>query len=191
MVGSQPYDSAWGAGVGLEYRLLDSLAACFDASFSRWEKLLAKKYGYGVGDWVWEQNGYLDARIGPFPMDVKYYMQTTKMRLGAKYYALTGVFQPWIGASAGLYSWQATIGNLEEEKKYSEISSGYAFAPSFQFGIDLALGEVVIRIFGDFATAVANLKFENLFRPNWTFDNTGGEHVEGPYRFGISLGMAL
>jgi hypothetical protein len=165
VVGMQPYDSAWGAGMSIEYKFLDSLAGCFDAGISRWEKLLAKKGGYGVGDWVFEQTGYNGAAVGPFPMDVKYYMDTTIMRMGAKYYPLDkGVFRLFIGAALGIYGWQATIGNRDEEKKYSETSSGYAYSPTYQAGIDLVFGEFALRIFGDFATAVAYPRFENLFQ---------------------------
>jgi hypothetical protein len=191
VVGTQPYDLAWGAGMGLEYRFMGSFAGSLDFGISRWEKLLAKANGYGVGDWVWEQSGYTDARVGPFPMDVKYYMDTTSVRLGGKYYPIEGVFQPFVGLSLGMYAWQAIIGNREEEKKYSEISSGTAFSPTYQLGIDFVLDGFVVRIFGDLATAVANPKFEDLFQPGWTFESVGGEHVQGPYRFGLAVAMEI
>ncbi len=191
MIGAQPYDFAWGAGFGIEYKLTDSLAVCFDGSINRWEKLLAKENGYGVGAWVWEQSGYNDALIGPFSMDTTYYMDTTTMKLGGKYFASKGTFQPWIGASLGIYRWQATIGNRELGKKYSEISSDISFSPSFQVGIDFVFDEFAIRIFSDYGTATANPYFENLFQDGWTFENTGGEHVEGPFKFGLALGMAI
>jgi hypothetical protein len=191
IIGPQSYDLAWGAGAGIEYRFMDSLAGGIDFGLSSWEKLLAKKDGYGVGEWVWEQSDYTDARVGPFPMDVKYYMDTIFMRVGAKYYPMDGIVQPFIGASLGIYTWDAVIGNRGEEKKYSEISSGISSSISYQFGIDFVFDEFALRIFADMATAVGNPEFENLFVNGWTFENTGGEHVQGPTRFGIALGMSI
>lgn len=188
--GMEPYDSSWGAGMSMEWRMADFLSFNLDAGFSSWDKLLAKKDGYGIGFWVWEQSGYNDARIGPFPMDVRYYMDTTILRLGTKYYPMTGLFQPWVGVSAGLYAWQVTIGNREEEKKYSD-TSGTAFSTSLQVGIDLVMDDFVIRFFGDFATAVANPRLENLFQQGWTYEDPTGEFVEGPYRYGIAIGMSI
>ncbi|MCK5241851.1 hypothetical protein KAR34_05305 [bacterium] len=190
-IAAQPYASAWGAGFGIEYKFVDFLAVCFDGNISRWETLLAKENGYGVGDWVWEQSGYTDAGIGPFPMDVNYYMDTTTMRLGGKYFASGGTFQPWIGASLGIYAWQAIIGNREQSKKYSEISSDISFSPSLQVGMDFVFDEFAIRVFSDYGAAVGNPCFENLFRDGWTYETTGGEHVEGVLKFGLALGMAI
>jgi len=189
VIGMQPYDSAWGAGMSMEYRFVDSIAGCLDFGISRWEKLLAKEGGYAVGAWVWEQNDYYDARVGPFPMDVKYYMDTVAIRLGAKYYPMTGFFQPFIGFSLGIYAWDATIGNREEEKKYSETSSGSTLSTTMQVGVDFVLDGFALRIFGDFGAPVANPYFENLFRSGWTFDDS--EHMQGPYRYGIAVGMTM
>lgn len=191
VIGTQSYDLAWGAGMGIEYRLMDSLSGGIDFGLSSWEKLLVKKDGYGVGNWVWEQNDYMDARVGPFPMDVKYYMDTIFIRFGAKYYPMHGIIQPFIGASLGIYAWDATIGNRGEEKKYSDISSGFSSSVSYQLGIDFVFDEFSFRIFADMATAVGNPKFENLFVNGWTFENTGGEHLQGSYRLGIALGMSI
>ncbi|MCK5218308.1 hypothetical protein KAR10_02225 [bacterium] len=191
MIAAQPYDNAWGAGLGIELKLDEFFAVSLDGGISRWEKLLAKENGYAVGDWVWEQSGYTDARIGPFPRDVKYYMDTTMMRLGGKYFAMGGTFQPWIGASLGIYAWQAIIGNREQEVKYSEISSDISFSPALQVGMDFVFDEFAIRIFSDYGTAAVNPYFENLFRDGWTFETLGGEHVEGVLKFGIALGIAM
>lgn len=187
--GMLPYDSAWGMGVALEYRFLDSFACGLDFGLNRWEKLLAKKDGYGVGDWVFEQTDYSSARVGPFPMDVKYYMDTTSVRLNGKYYPLSGMIQPYIGAAVGVYAWQATIGNREEEKKYSDNSSGMLVSTTLQAGVDFVIDSFVVRIFGDFASPVAHPRFENLFQNGWTYADE--EHAEGPYRFGIALGMEM
>lgn len=185
----KPYDLSYSFGVGADYEIFPNFKLFFDGSINTWNKLIAKKDGYGVGEWIFEQADYADARVGPFPMDTYYYMDTTDLRIGAKYYLPLGKnFQPWVGAGYGIYSWEATIGNKEEEKKYSQ-ASGLAGSVSVLAGIDLVVDDFVLRIFGDFGGPAVNLKMENLFKSGWTFENTGGEYAVAPYKIGAAIGM--
>jgi hypothetical protein len=190
---AQPYDLSYSFGIGIDYELLPDLLPnfklFFDGNINTWNKLIAKKDGYGVGEWIFEQSGYEDARIGPFPMDTSYYMDTTDLRIGAKYYLPLGKnFQPWVGAGYGIYSWEATIGNKEEEKKYGQ-ASGIAGSVSFLAGVDLVVDDFILRIFGDFGAPAVNLEIKDLFQSGWTFENTGGEDAVAPYRLGAAIGM--
>ncbi len=188
IVPSQPYDLAYSFGIGMDYKLLPSFALFIDGGFSSWKKLIAEKNGYSAGAWIWEQSGYEDARIGPFPMDTYYYMDATSLRAGARYIPSKGKIEPWIGVGYGVYAWQATIGNRKEEKKYGQ-NSGLVGGLTFLGGVDLNFKDFIFRIFGEAASPVANPKIENLFQKGWTFENTGGEHILGPYRFGIGIGV--
>lgn len=188
-----PYDLSYSFGIGIDYevlpKLLPNFKLFFDGGINTWNKVIAKKDGYGVGEWVFEQTDYGDARIGPFPMDTSYYMDTTNLRIGAKYYLPLGKnFQPWVGAGYGIYSWQATIGNKEEEAMYGQ-TSGLEGSISALAGIDFVVNDFVLRIFGDYGAPAVNLKMENLFKSGWTFENTGGEHAVAPYRFGAAIGI--
>lgn len=191
---ARPYDSNWGLGIALEYRATDELVLFFDGGMNRWEQLLVKKDGYMVGDWIFEQSGYEYNIIGPFDMDTYYNMDATRMRIGAKYYPYPkGSFQPWVGAAFGAAAWEAVIGNRAEGKKYGTKSSGITpiGGPFLLAGIDFVIDEFVFRIYFDGGSAVAYPKIENLFYTGWTFENTGGEHVTGPYKFGVAIGMAM
>ncbi len=188
MISAQPYDLSYSLGIGIDYKILPNVGIFLDGGFSSWKKLIAEKGGYGVGAWIWEQSGYEDARVGPFPMDTYYYMDATSLRAGARYIFSKGKFEPWAGAGYGLYAWQATIGNRQEEKKYGQ-NSGLVGGLTFLGGVDLNFNDFVLRVFGEFASPVANPKIENLFRDGWTFENTGGEHILGHYRFGVAIGF--
>lgn len=176
-----PYDLSYGFGIGLDYRILKFLAIFFDGGFQTWHKLLAEKDGYGFGQWVWEQSDYTNAVIGPFPMDTYYYMDTTTMRLGARYILS--------GGAIGLYAWQATIGNKEKELKYGTPGSGLSVGYSLLAGIDFTAGDIVFRVYGDYGSAAASLKITDLFNTGWVFENTGGENIAAPFKAGLAVGF--
>ncbi len=197
MSSARPYDISYSFGAGIDYELLPKLLPNFklflDGSFNTWNQLLAKKDGYGVGSWVFEQDDYEDARIGPFPMDVSYYMDTFDLRIGAKYFLPVGKekkIQPWVGAGYGIYSWQATIGNKKEESMYGQ-TSGLVGGISFLGGVDLVVNNFILRAFVDYGVPVVNPKIEDLFVDGWTFENIGGEHAVAPYKFGAAIGIKL
>ncbi len=184
-----PYDLSYSFGIGLDYRILKYLGIFFDGGFHTWHKLLAKKDGYGFGQWVWEQSDYTNAVVGPFPMDTSYYMDTTTMRLGARYIFSDGAFQLWTDGALGLYAWQATIGNREEELKYGNPDSGLSVGYSLLAGIDFMAGDFVLRLYGDYGSAVASPKITDLFNTGWVFENTGGENITGPFKVGLAVGF--
>lgn len=184
-----PYDLSYGFGIGLDYRILKSLGIFFDGGFQTWHKLLAKKDGYGFGQWIWEQSDYTNAVVGPFPMDTYYYMDTTVMRLGARYIFSDGAFQLWTGGAVGLYAWQATIGNREEELKYGTPGSGLSAGYSLLAGIDFKADDFVFRVYADYGSAVASPKITDLFNTGWVFENTGGENIAAPFKVGLAVGF--
>ncbi|GEM_PF-4365445 len=186
----EPYeDFSWAFGIGMDYRLFDSISLFFDGGFYTWRLLLARKDGYAYGQWVAEQTGYSSAVIGPFSMDTYYYMDTTAIRIGARYILSAGNFQPWIGIAAGAYAWQATIGNRELGLKYGNPDSGISPGYSILTGIDLVFNDFCLRIFGDYGSAIGYPRITGLIKdnPDAVFENTGGEFVTGPYKIGIAI----
>jgi len=129
--------------------------------------------------------------IGPFDMDTYYYMDTTAIRFGARYVFSEEKLQPWVGAGFGFYAWQATIGNRKEGLKYGDPDSGLSIGYSFLAGIDFVFGDISLRVYVDYGSAVANPRISGLIKnnPDAVFENTGGEHVTGPLKTGLAFGI--
>jgi len=180
-------DSALGSII----ELMKFLSIFLDGGFNSWKLLLAEEDGWVYGQWVSEQTDYTTAVIGPFDMDTYYYMDTTAIRLGARYVFSEGKMQPWAGAGFGFYAWQATIGNRKEGLKYGDPDSGLSIGYSLLAGIDFVFGDISLRVYDDYGSAVANPRITGLIKdnPNAVFENTGGEHVTGPYKIGCAVGV--
>jgi len=187
----EPYNFSYGFGVGIDYRMFDFLSLFLDGGMNSWKLLLAKSGGYAYGEWVAEATNWSNAVVGPFSMDTYYYMDTTVMRLGARYIFSHKSFQPWAGAGIGLYAWQATIGNRKEGLKIGTQDSGLSFGYSFLTGIDFVIDDVTLRLYVDYGSAVAYPKISGLLSnyPSAVFENTGGEHATGPYKVGCAVGF--
>jgi hypothetical protein len=191
IINPQPYDKAWGVGMGIDYRLYDYLALSFDAGMSTWEKLLIKEGGYGVGSWVLEQRSYsLATTLTTFPNDVIYYMDTVYMRPGVKYIFMTGFFQPYAGLYYGFYKWKATIGNKSKELEYA-TDSGSTSCFGVQAGVDLVFDSILFRFYWEYSSPLADPKFNQLFYPGWEYESTGGQNIDGLYKIGFGFGVAM
>jgi hypothetical protein len=55
----------------------------------------------------------------------------------------------------------------------------------------MVMDDFVFRLFGDFITPVVNPRFENLFQDGWILEDQTGEFAQGPYRFGVAIGMSM
>lgn len=192
--GGAPYDSSFGFGLTLDYNFTELLRLFFDAGYYNWKKIVAEEGGYSQGIWVHEQTDYMTNRIGPFSMDVYYHMDTTGFRVGGKYAILSGKIQPWVGAGVGLYSWRVDFANKKKSKTYGH-DNGTIVGITYLVGIDIKIGKldnpIIFTLYGDFASPVAKPKIENLFKNGWTWENTAGEHIMGPYRLGLAIGCSL
>ena len=144
---------------------------------------------YSSSFWVYEMTGYESHVIGPFTDDAYFYMDTTAMRLGIKYDLRTTGARPWMGVGYGIYSWKAEYATADRTGTWGS-DEDLVYGTTFLLGVDLPLGDTsMISVFGDFASPVANEFIEDLFHDGWTWDNSGGSHVMGPYRFGVSFGF--
>ena len=188
----EPYNFSYSFGVGIDYRILDFLSIFLDGGMNSWKLLLANNGGYAYGEWVAEATDWNWATVGPFSMDTYYYMDTTVMRIGARYIASHGTLQPWVGAGIGIYAWQATIGNKDEAKQYGNPDSGLSFGYSLLAGFDFVFGDVVLRLYGDYGSALAYPKISGLLADPYStavFENTAGEYSTGPYKIGCAVGF--
>ena len=188
---AEPYDFSYSFGISIDYRILDFLALFLDGGFNTWKLRLADKDGYSYGQWVYETTGYTSAVVGPFTMDTYYYFDCTSLRIGARYLFGEKFIQPWAGAGIGIYAWQATIGNRKEALKIGNPDSGLSFGYSILGGIDISINDFVFRVFLDYGSAIGYPRITGLLKdyPDAAFENTGGEHVTGPYKIGAAIGV--
>ena len=186
-----PYDFSFSFGMGLDYRVTRFLSIFFDGGYNTWKMLLAEKDGYAYGEWVAEATNWTNAVVGIFTMDTYYYMDTTSMRLGARYIVSEGTLQPWVGAAGGVYAWEATIGNRDEGLKYGNPSSGFSPGYSILAGIDFVFEDTVLRLYGDYESALGNPQFTGLLEnyPDAVFSDTAREFVTGLYKAGCAVGF--
>jgi len=184
-----PIERPYGFGLSVDYKISPSMRLFLDGNFSTYRKQVGVKDEYSTSFWVYEMTDYESQIIGPFTDDAYFYMNTTGMRLGVKYDLPRKGFRPWLGAGFGIYSWKADYATADQTQSWGS-DSGTASGLTFLLGVDLFVGQnSMITLFGDFTSPVANPVINDLFQAGWTWDNVGGNHVMGPYRFGVSFGF--
>lgn len=184
-----PIERPFGFGLSIDYKLAPNMRLFLDGNVTTYRKQVGIEGEYSTSFWVYEMTGYESHIIGPFTDDAYYYMDTTGMRLGLKYDFPAKGFRPWVGAGFGIYSWKADYATADHSASWGS-DSGTVAGATFLCGVDFFIGSgSMITIFGDFTSPVANPVIEDLFQDGWTWDNSGGSHVMGPYRFGISFGL--
>ena len=184
-----PIERPFGFSLAIDYKVGSSMRLFFDGGVSNYRKQVGIKDEYSTSFWVYEMTDYTSHIIGPFTDDAFFYMDTTGMRLGFKYDFQANGFRPWAGLGLGIYSWKADYATPDRGSSWGS-DSGMATGATFLLGVDFFLGEsTMLTVFGDFASPVANPLVSNLFQDGWTWENSGGSHVMGPYRFGVSLGF--
>ncbi|MEW6412590.1 MAG: hypothetical protein AB1483_08975 [Candidatus Zixiibacteriota bacterium] len=188
-----PIESPYGFGLGIDYNLSPSMRLFFDGNFYTYRKQVGVAGEYSESFWVYEMTDYESHYIGPFEEDAYFYMQTTGLRVGVKYGILSKGMRPWAGAGFGFYAWKADYMTADRTKTWGG-DSGTIAGPTFLLGVDFILGRdskspIVVTLYGDFASPVANETITDLFQDGWTWENTTGNHVMGPYRFGLSIGF--
>ena len=48
-----------------------------------------------------------------------------------------------------------------------------------------------LNVFADLTSPAAFPVIEDLFQPGWTWDNSGGNPIMGPYRIGAGISMPM
>jgi len=190
--GGLPIERPFGFGLSIDYNIDRSLRLFLDGNFYTYRKQVGIEGQASSSQWVFEMNNYETDLIN-FSEDAYFYMQTTGFRFGAKYAFQKGGFRPWVGAGIGFYAWKADYATADRSGSWGS-DNGTTTGITYLFGVDYILGReskkpIMIAFFGDFAAPVARPVIENLFHDGWTWDNSGGNHIMGPYRFGISIGF--
>ncbi|MBE3133264.1 MAG: hypothetical protein IMZ55_07305 [Acidobacteria bacterium] len=175
-----PIDFGYGFGLSVEYRLAPSLRLFLDGSHSSF--------------WVYEMTGYTTNQLH-FNDDVFMYMDTTGFRLGAKLVLPGRGIQPWIGAGVGYYRWDAAYMTGDRSSTWGS-DGGYAWGLTYLGGVDIRVFEVGgnglwLTVYADLAAPAVFPVIENLFQAGWTWDNSGGNPIMGPYRVGAGFAMPI
>ena len=179
-------------GFSFEREITPDLRFFLDYNFTRRQLPIAEEGGYATGFWVGEQTGWASNTVGPFSTDVDALIETSGVRLGAKYFfTKPGTLRPWVGLGYGVYFWTFDFLNSSRTKRYGK-GTGIVNGLTYLAGVNLKIGKkAYIVLYGDFASPVCNVKIDNLFYSGWTWDNRGGNHVMGPYRYGLALQFGI
>jgi hypothetical protein len=179
-------DTSYAFGIVGEYAVSPEIRIFFDGGLYSQSVEVIQPGSRGTSFWVYEQQGYSgDHSIGPYPDGVRYYMETTALRVGAAYVMPLGSMSAWAGATVGAYKWTATYGNKDAEVKWGQTSDTVT-GITFIGGVDMPLGTAAtIGLFADLASPAAEGTIDDLFYKGWSF--SFGHHVMGPYRVGIRL----
>lgn len=178
-------ESSYSFGLVLDYAVTPEIHAFLDGGLYSQGVDVAEAGGYASSFWVYEQTGYTSHDIGPFDTDVRYFMDTTAIRLGARYVLRLGSLEAYAGATLGVYAWTATYGTPDRKSKYGQ-DTGTVTGTTFLLGADLPIaGQFTLGVYADLASPAADVEIQNLFRDGWTWRT--GHHVMGPYRWGFRL----
>lgn len=189
-----PIDFGYGFGVSVEYRLAPSLRLFLDGSHSSYRKQVGVAGANSSSFWVYEMTGYSTNQLH-FNDDAFMYMDTTGFRLGAKLVLPMSGIQPWIGAGVGYYRWDAAYMTGDRTSTWGS-DGGYAWGLTYLGGVDIRVFEVGgkglwLTVYADLTAPAVFPVIENLFQAGWTWDNSGGNPIMGPYRVGAGFAMPI
>ncbi|HSM94270.1 MAG TPA: hypothetical protein VLT47_15440 [Anaeromyxobacteraceae bacterium] len=179
-------DRSYALGIVGQYDVSPSLRVFFDGGLYRQSVKVAKANQPAGSFWVYEQSGYTNTSHSlTFDKDMTYFMDTTALRLGAAWVVPLGSFDAWVGATLGVYAWQATYGTDDRKSKWGQTSATVTGA-TLIMGADMPMGDLgAIGLFLDLASPAAEGEIHDLFYTGWTWKVA--HHVMGPYRFGVRL----
>lgn len=187
-----PIESPYGFGLSIDYNLSPKLRLFLDGNAYSYRKQVAVAGENSESFWVYEMTDYTTHYLA-FNDDAYFDMRTTGFRIGVKYDFPKGNLRPWVGTGFGFYSWKVDYCTTDRSKTWGSATGTVAGA-TFLCGVDYIFGRasshpMMISLYGDFASPVVNPVIDNLFIDGWTWDNSGGNHVMGPYRIGLSIGF--
>ncbi|PWB72184.1 hypothetical protein C3F09_07000 [candidate division GN15 bacterium] len=187
-----PIESPFGFGVSFDYNVTPKMRLFIDGNAYSYRKQVGVAGENSESFWVYEMTDY-ETHYLHFDDDAFFDMRTAGFRLGVKYDLPRGNMRPWFGMGVGVYSWKADYCTADRTKSWGS-ATGTTFGPTFLCGVDFMFARssrhpFMLSVYGDFASPVVKPVIDNLFIDGWTWDNSGGNHVMGPYRFGVSLGI--
>ncbi|NOR45568.1 MAG: hypothetical protein GQ534_08300 [Candidatus Delongbacteria bacterium] len=110
-------------------------------------------------------------------------------RIGGKYvYSINEKTDAWYGVGVGFCGWTASYDTEDRTKTYGS-DNDFLFAPFYQMiGFDYKVNEdMKLTLFFDGGSPVADVKFEDLFYDDWTWE--ASKHIMAPYRMGLIFSM--
>ena len=190
--GGIPIESPYGFGLSIDYNVNQSFRLFLTGNFYTYRRQVGIEGQYSTSFWVSEMNDY-ETNLISFNEDAYFYMQTTGFRLGVKYGLQKNSLRPWVGAGIGFYAWKADYTTADRSKSWGS-DNGTTTGVTFLFGVDYIFSResknpMMVTLYCDLASPVANPTIDNLFQDGWTWDNAGGNHIMGPTRFGLSIGI--
>lgn len=180
------YDMTYGFGIMIDYNISKSIGMFFDIGFYNFNVLLVEAGDKGSGWWVFEQTGYSTNETGVFSTDVYYDMQTTGFKFGPKFMFGSKKTKTWFNMGLGLYRWTLNFYNEDKTKTYG-YDYGFVTGMTMGIGVDITNKNATLRVYLDMMSPLAYPEIDDLFYTGWTWKNTQGEHIMGPYRIGIGL----
>ncbi|MBU8869513.1 MAG: hypothetical protein KOO60_01445 [Gemmatimonadales bacterium] len=191
--GMIPIENPFGFGLSIDYNVNSSFRFFLDGNFYSYQRQVGVEGDYSSSFWVNEMTDYESNLIGPFTEDAFFYMRTTGFRLGAKYGFQRKGFRPWVGVGLGFYAWNVDYANADRTGSWGS-DYGTLAGVTYLFGVDFIFGRdsenpIMITLFGDLASPVAKPIIDDLFQDSWTWENSGGSHIMGPDRLGVSIGF--
>jgi hypothetical protein len=185
--------TSYGVGVMVQRKIDENINLFFDMNAYDYNIFLAKKGSDAHSIWTveesathWDEPGAPQIQyVHNLPTDVHFDMQATGLRFGGKYLFGNKNIRPWVGAAVGFYEWQANYYNQDKTKTYGS-DKGYVTGLTYLAGIDFEpMSGIMLTVFADLASPVANYKMEGLFYPQWDIDYSS--HIMGTNRFGITI----
>lgn len=184
---------SYGLGVLVQYNISKNISLFLDGNTYNYNIFLAEQGEDVQSVWTvaesaihWDEPGAPQILyVHNLPTDVHFDMQTTGFRLGVKYYMLNKKIRPWIGAGFGFYEWEANYYNESKDQTYGS-DRDFVTGITFLGGIDFEpVTGLVIALFADLASPVANYQMEGLFYPQWDIDYES--HIMGTSRLGLTI----
>jgi len=178
-------------GVNFEFALIPNFHLFIDGTTASQQVDVAGSDGITSSFWIYEQTGY-STHDRTLATDCIAQMRGTGFRGGMKYYLTeNSAIRPWAGLGYGLYRWTFSYLNSEKTKTYGE-ATGMVSGLTYVVGVSFVLDpKTHIVLFGDLTSPAAFPKIDNLFGTGWTWDNTGGNPIMGPYRVGIAFQQGM
>jgi len=185
--------SSYGLGVIIHGKVSKNISLFFDINTYNYNILVAEQGEDVQTVWTvaesathWDEPGAPQIQyVNDLPTDVHFDMQATGFRLGGKYFFGTKKLRPWAGAAFGFYEWEANYFNEDKTKTYGH-DRDFVTGLTYMAGVDFEpVQGVVVTLFADLASPVANYQIEGLFYPQWDIDYDS--HIMGTNRFGLTL----
>jgi hypothetical protein len=193
----QSIKSSFGFGFIFQRKLTQNINIFFDINAYNYKLFLASQGEDVQSIWttaesathLYDPGAPQVQYVNDLPADVYFDMQSTGIRLGAKYIFGKKRFKPWAGVAFGLYDWEVNYFEKGKDKTYGG-GRGYVAGLTFLAGVDFKVtSDKIITAYADFGSPIAKYTIEGLFYPQWDLTDYQS-YIMGPYRLGMTFSFA-